>query len=549
MKAVLYLADWFAAPLNRLGIDYPRFRAILDVKLMIDQRRQVVWVQGTKRLAPFTWSLILHAGMGVGLAGLTAVIASPLTSLTFGLAVVMLMLAFDLVADYSSLLLDSTEASVLGARPVDERTIFAARVVHVGAYLCLYVGAMALATCIAGSWRWGVVFLPAYVASLLTSIVFVLSGVSIVYLLIMRFVSRERVRDSTLWAQMVMTAITAAGYFLLSTFDFRSGPGIEGSSWIYFFPPAWMAGLPALAIGEARAPVIALSVLACMAPLALALVAIALAPAFRSAVGDEGERPAVTTRAAWSSSLAAEVARWATGSKEANAAFRLVWTLAARSRGFKTRTYPALLSIVLFVAAFGLLTQAGVWADQVEDMGQTRMHLFLLYYGILVIPTPILMAPYADRPEAAWIYRGMPIDRPGTILVAGLEVLFVRMVVPVFSGIAAVVFAIWGLAVIADVVLAFAATRLVTFCFAMIAGRRLAFSAPPPGGASGTTAGAVFGGMVMVALLGAFHRFLLELPGPLPQPGPVLVAIPVLFLVARTARRACAATRWSDLQV
>jgi hypothetical protein len=157
------------------------------------------------------------------------------------------------------------------------------------------------------------------------------------------------------------------------------------------------------------------------------------------------------------------------------------------------------------------------------------------------------MAPYADHPEAAWIYRGMPIERPGTVLVAALQVLFIRMVLPVFLLIAAVVFAIWGRRVIVDVALAFAATWLVTFCFAMVAGRRLPFSAPPPGGASGTTAGAVIAGMGMVLALGAGHRLLLGLDAPLAQPWPVVLAIPIVLLLARVAARACAATRWSDI--
>lgn len=544
MNAVLLLFDLVAGPLGALGVDYPRFRALLGVKLTIDRRRQHVWVQGTKRLAPFTWSLILHAGMGVWLAVLTGFVASPLTALTLGLSIVMLMLAFDLVADYSSLLLDSTEAAVLAARPVDARTILAARAAHVGTYLGMYVGAMAAATCVAGTWRWGARFLPAYVLSLLVSVVLVLAAVTIVYLVIMRSVSRERVRDVSLWAQLVMTAITAGGYFLVSTIDFRAGPGIEEYTWVYFYPPAWMAGVPALAIVGATRVAVALSVLGLTVPVLVALIAVWMAPAFRFA--DAGDAARDQGRAKLSSRLAPVLARWTTRTRTARAAFELVWTLAARSRAFKTRTYPALLSIVLFVVVFGVLAAAGAWSDQVTDMAETKMHLFLLYYGILVIPTPILMAPYADQPEAAWIYRGMPIDRPGTVLVAGLQVLFIRMILPVFVAIAAVVFAIWGVRVIFDVALAFASTLLVTFCFAMVTGRRLPFSAPPPGGASGTTAGVVLGGMVMVVVLGGIHRGLLALETPLPQPWPVVVAIPIVLLLARRAARACAATRWGD---
>jgi hypothetical protein len=547
MRALLLLCDRLAGPIGSLGIDYRRFRAILAVKLTLDRRRQHAWVQGTKRLAPFTWSLIIHGAMGLWLAALTGVVASPLTALTLGLSVVMLMLTFDLVADYSSLLLDSTEARVLAARPVDPRTLLAARVVHVGAYLGMYVAAMAAATCVAGSWRWGIAFLPAYLLSLLASVVLVLAAVTIVYLLIMRVVSTERVRDATLWAQLGMTVITAAGYYLVSTIDFRGGGGIEESAWIYLYPPAWMAGLPALVSGRAEWSALVLAALGLLVPVLVARIAISLSPRFRVADTDDEVRARVRVRASWSSRAASVLGRWTTPSKAARAAFELVWTLAARDRPFKTRTYPALLSVVLFVVAFGVLARSGVWAAQIGDMAQTNMHLFLLYYGILVIPTPILMAPYADHPEAAWIYRGMPIDRPGTVLVAALQVLFIRMILPVFLAIAMVVLAIWGGRVIVDIALAFATTRLVTFCFAMVAGRRLPFSAPPPGGASGTTAGAVIGGMGMVLALGAGHRLLLGLDTPLAQPWPVVVAIPIVLLLAHVAARACAATRWSDV--
>jgi hypothetical protein len=132
------------------------------------------------------------------------------------------------------------------------------------------------------------------------------------------------------------------------------------------------------------------------------------------------------------------------------------------------------------------------------------------------------------------------------VLVAALEVLFIRMVLPVFLAIAAVVFAMWGRRVAIDVALAFAVTLLVTFCFALVAGRRLPFSIPPPGGAKGTTAGAVFSGMAMVVALGAGHWALLHVDTPLPRPWPVVMAIPVVLFLARIAARVCAATRWSS---
>jgi hypothetical protein len=157
-----------------------------------------------------------------------------------------------------------------------------------------------------------------------------------------------------------------------------------------------------------------------------------------------------------------------------------------------------------------------------------------------VIPTPILMVPYTDRPDAAWVYDALPIDRRGTALLASLRVLFIRFVLPVFTCIAVVVLTLWGRHAMPDVAFALAATTLVTVVFALVTGRRLPFSAPPPGGASGTTAGAILAGMLLVAMLGAIHWLLRRLAMPLPQPWPVLLAIPVVVVLAVVAVRSSA---------
>jgi hypothetical protein len=542
MKARLFIFDRFARPLEAAGIDYRHFRAILAVKFTLDRRRQHGWVQGSKRVSPLTWSLIVHAGMGLWLAALPLAIPSVLTAMTMGISVVMVMLAFDLVADYSALLLDSTETTMLAARPVAAHTLLAARLAHVGTYLTMYVGALAAATSIVGTLHWGLLFLPAYLLSLLAAVVLVLATVTIVYLVIMRVVSRERLRDSVLHAQLAMTVLTVAAYYFGSAVDLRGSLGIEDRAWVYFYPPAWLAGMPAFMVGRADAQALLLSVIGILAPLALAAIAMRLAPGFRPDVAET-----VSGRVSQPSPLARTLARWTTRSPAARGVFELVWVLAARDRQFKTRTYPGLLAIVLFVVAFALLAHSGVWGDQFREL-HANMHLFLLYYGILVIPTPILMVIYTDRPEAGWVYRGLPIERPGTALVAGVQVMFIRFILPVFAAIAAVVLALWGPRTIIDIGLALATTILVTFCFAMITGRRLPFSSPPPGGASGTRAGAVVGGMSLVFALGVGHWLLGRIQTPLPQPWPVVIAIPVMMLLACIPARACASTRWSDLK-
>ncbi len=533
-------------PVVSAAADPRQIRALLAVKRALDARRQHGWVQGSKRITPYRWSLIVHAAMGLWLAALPGLLPSAFTAVTLGLTVVMAMLAFDLVADYSGLLLDATETSVLGARPVAPRTLLVARLLHVASYLGAYTAALALPTCVAGAWRWGVPFLPAYVVALGGTLTLVLAGVTLVYLGLMRRVSAERLRDATLWAQLAMTALTVAGYAVASFVDFRSGAGIEGRPWLALYPPAWMAALPALAAGAARRPLAPLAAMGLAAPIGLAFLAVRLGAGFRADLPPTGappRPPPTRPRRVWLARLgrraAAPPAVWAT--------IDLVWTLTARDRGFKTRTYPVLIAVVLFVAVVGVLARVGVWQPQLGGVARTDLHLFLLYYVVVVLPAPLLMVGYGDRPEAAWVFRSLPIAMPGAVLVATLAVLVTRFVAPVFGATALLVLGLWGPRVIADVTLAFAAAVLVAGRMTLVAGRRLPFAAPPPGGQSGTTAGAVARGMLLVGLLAAIH-WLLRRPGlPLPQPWPVLAAIPVVLALAVRAVRAAAATGWDAI--
>ena len=541
MTGVLRLFDHLARPISRLGIDYDQFRTMLGVKLTLDGRRRHGWVQGVGKIPPLLWSLGVHGLMGLGVAALPLAISSPFAAMTVSHSVIMLVLAFDLVADYSAVLLDSADGSVCDPLPVAARTALAARVVHVALYLCMYVGALAAGTGLVGTVTYGPIFLPVYLLTLLSMVVLVLAGVTFVYLVVMRVVSRERVRDLVMVAQIGMTVVTVAGYFAMSSVTSLRTFSLDGYAWLYAYPPAWMAGMLALAVGEPGAGRGALVVLGLLVPGLLAGAALHLAPAFRV----DHAAPARSSRAA-RHPTARWLARLVTRGPQERGAFEFLWTIAARDRQFKTRTYPALVAVVLFVTAFAVAAQRGAWADRIPDLAATDLHLFLLYYTLAVIPTPLLMLPYTDQPEAAWIHRALPLARPGPVLVAGLKVLVLRLVVPAFVVTGGVILTIWGGRVIPDLVLALATTMLAAAGIALVIGRRLPFSEPPPGGAGGTTMATMISYMLLVAIAGAAHWTLGRLGGP-PQPWPVILAVPVVSATAWALARIYAATPWHHL--
>ena len=543
MTGRLPARDRLAAPSGRTGVDYRHFRAILRVKLLLDARRRHGWAQGVGRVPPIVWSLGVHILIGLGIALLPILIRSPLTALTFFHSVVMLMLAFDLVADYSAVLLDPADASVLGATPVSARTRLAARFAHVGLYLGIYVGALAIGTCVTGTMAYGPLFLPVHVLSLLASVVMVLSAVTALYLAIMRLTSPAYLADLVMWGQIGMTVLTVGGYYALTTITTTQDLSIEESGWIWGYPPAWLAGAVALAVGEATRVEAGLGVLALVGTIVLARAALRLAQVFRT------DRPPETARAAGRRPRRAprRLAKLLARDTEERGAFELLWVLVARDRQFKTRTYPALAAITLFVAAFLLAAHRGAWGTHTPDLAGTDLHMFLLYYTLAVLPTPLLTVPYADRPEAAWIHRALPLAGPGVVLSAGLKVLLVRLVVPVFTAVVLAVMSLWGPRVLPDVLLAGAVMAAASFGLSLRLGRRLPFSEPPPSGAASTTVAVMSGYMLLVGLAGGAHWMLAHVRTPLPQPWPVLLASGLLLLAARAAARRYRATSWAQL--
>ena len=171
----LRLFDSVAWLIRAVGADYPQFRAILEAKLTMDTRRTTVGYQvyrkdkdkpGNALLATLVW----YAFMGVMIAPAAFVADSALVGLTFVHATVMMMLGLSLVADFSSVLLDTTDVAILHPRPVSGRTILTARIAHIVIYLALLSLSLSLLVFIGGTFKWGFLFPPIFLLTLICSV-------------------------------------------------------------------------------------------------------------------------------------------------------------------------------------------------------------------------------------------------------------------------------------------------------------------------------------------------------------------------------------------
>lgn len=552
-RPVLYLFDRLAGPVRWLGGDYAQFRAILEAKLVLDSRRQGMFANphpSRKRASgAFNLTLLLFGFMGASAGATLLMVEPPLLSVGIIHLFIMTMMTMSLLADFSSVLLDTADNLILLPRPVSGRTLVLARLAHIATYLGLLTLSLSLGSLAFGTWKWGLAFAPVFFMTLVLSILLVLSLAGMLYLGVLRFAGRERLRDIIVYVQVIMTAFIVLGYQQvlpkLMVFAERQFAGLEHRVWAYLLPPVWLAAPVDMLVGRAAMPQIVMTGEALiLPPLALLLLIRYLAPRFQESLAglEAGAGGRFVGRAGLRRRSLGGWIAWVVGrDRTGRALFEFLWRLCSRDRHLKMRAYPSLL--VIPIAVFGIIA-AGQrnLAAALEQLPQTSKHLLALYVACATVPPIVALAGYSDEYEAAWVFLALPFQRPGRILLETVKVVGLRFVLPIHAVICGLVLLVWGRRAMLDVLVATAALVLVTVSLAYLMARRLPFSQRMGTGERAGGFGGVFLHLVVPALIGVTHYALRPWPW-------ALVGLMVAFLLAAAVpARAIVRTQWPDIR-
>ncbi|MEZ0485929.1 hypothetical protein [Fibrella aquatica] len=537
-----------------LGVNYGQLRAILLVKLTLDNRRPVAfnqWKKASETKNSYWLSLGMYAFLGLLFAMFLSFapptgIVKP-AALFFGY--VLAICTMSLISDFSSVILDSADNQIMLFRPVDSRTMLVARIVHIVSYLFAIALAVGVAGILVIGYRFG------SVAGLLTLVMCLLMAIlavfltNVIYLGLMQFVSNERIREVINYVQIGMGVVFYGGYQILprlinSDGDARFQPFIW-KAWHYFLPPLWSAGSLDIVINrQVDGQHWGLLGLALTMPfVGLYIMIRVLGPAFSSQLAnldqDETAKPTTapvkTSNASKPSlSFANRMANWLTSSPLEKAGFTFVWFITGRDRKFKLRTYPGL--------GFGLVYAVIMTTNNKSAMAQgDGFFLLILYFGGIYIMTALMQIAISDNFKAAWIYESAPMREPGILLVGALKALVVKLMVPYFMVLAAYVLYLKGSSVLPDICLAFVNSLVMLLVSAIVSKRHLPFSMEQDVLRNNATSRS-FLSLFILGLIGAAHWGLTYVPYAR------WIAIPIMAGVAFVLLRSYRKTQWSDIE-
>ena len=519
----------------------------------MDNRRQMVGYLRKGKKEPsqtFGLALLFYVALGGSIAFAMYIIPSFIHSMLVFFTYIMVMISMTLITDFSAILLDTSDNTIILPRPVDSRTLFAARQIHI----LLYLGQMAVALSVIPATvvfvTYGgmvfTLFLVMIFLSILTA-VFLTNGL---YLLIMQFATEDKLKTIINYFQIVMAIVIMAGYQLLprltgridiKTFVFQ----IEW--WSFLLPPVWMAGtLEAFKYERDDSGYLMLIACAFVLPLlGMFIVNKYLSPLFHKKIASltGGIDRREQTKSEKQSDIIQKIAKWITNTPAEHGAFHLIYKILGRDRKIKLKVYPSFGYVAVFGLIFMLRSQED-FATTWSNLPNTQYYLLLLYLTFMVLQVAWNEIPYSDDFKASWIYHAAPLNVPGEILTGSIKAICVRLFFPSFVVISAFVLFIWGYKVIDDIAIALFNNLIMIMGLAMINLRHIPFSIAPNLKAQ---SGNVMRSMLTALAVGALglSHYLLSL---LSQRSAYLLGVvPIQMVVLYIMFRKFKKTSWSQI--
>ncbi|GAB3643919.1 hypothetical protein [Spirosoma arcticum] len=551
---ILSLLDRLQPLFRAMGADYGQLRAIVQVKLMMDNRRSIVSLgrygkQSAENNSSFTRTLGIYAFVG-GLISLSMLSRSGkdlmFFPLTLQFAYIMALCAMTLISDFSSVILDSSDNQIILPRPVSSRTLWLARIVHITSYLFAIALSLSAVGVLVISYRFGALAGLLFLVMSLLSAVLMVFLTNVFYLVLMRFISEEKLREVINYFQIVMAVLFYGGYQLLPRLmdtETMLSEALTHEWWHYALPPMWMAGAVEVfvrpVIDQTHLVFLTLALLMPFAGLWFMnrFLTLDFTQKLSSIDQESGssslsqsDQSARQTQSAWVD----RVSDWITTTPLERAAFAFTWRVTGRDRKFKLKTYPQL--------GFGL-AYVIVMSVQGQSLGRSGFfYLFALYFAGIYVMVAQYQLSVSDNYRASWVYGSAPIRDPGDVLSGSLKALIVKLLMPFYLLLAAYILFRYGTDKITDVVLAFFNSLIMLMSAALLSTRHLPFSVEQDALKQNNTARGILVSVVL-GVVGFSHYGLTLVPYG------VLCAIPVSAGLFWFLFRQYRQTGWSQIEM
>ncbi len=464
---ILKLLDKIRFLYSRVGIDYALMRKILQVKLTMDERRVPTFYNQSARkkedqkygYIKSLWiyvliSLIFIPFMGFG--------ENYLFQMSITYAILIFMIMTTMISDFSTVLLDVRDKSILSTKPIHAKTVNAAKFMHILIYLTYLTIALTAIPLVVGLFRQGVLFFLLTIAELILINIFIVVLTAILYIAILQFFDGEKLKDAINYVQIGLSLFLMIGYqVLIRSFDLVDfNMVVELHWWSVFLIPMWFAAPYELLLnGEQAIFTIVFSILAIVIPIISIWLYIKLIPSFERNLQKllSTSKSKREKRSPLKELLLSLICR----TSEERAFYRFATLMMKQERDFKLKVYPSLgfAFVIPFIFIFSTIR-----TDHMDF--SVSMSYINIYFSMLIIPSAVLMLSHSAKYKAAWIYKALPLADYTDLKKGSLKAFLCKLYIPLYIFLSVVFCLIYGVRILPDVAAVLFASCLYTvFCY------------------------------------------------------------------------------------
>ncbi len=463
--AVLKLLDVFRFVFRWIGVDYPVMRRILQVKLTMDDRKPPTFQNSNKppkkeMTNGYIKSLWIYVLFGLVLIPFMGFGENYVFQMSIAFAMIMFLVMSTLISEFSSVLLDVRDRAILSTKPISERTINAAKIMHVSIYLSYLTIAVVGIPLIVAFINQGLLF------GLLTLVLIVLIDLLIVvltaifYIAILSFFDGEKLKDMINYVQIFLALGMMVGYqVLIRAFEFTNfSYVVEPAWWHVVLVPMWFAAPYEVLFNDSRNAVMLVQcLLAVVVPFVAIWLYVKLIPTFERNLQKllSTSKSKVEKQNKLKDLLLSFICR----TKEERAFYRFASIMMKQERDFKLKVYPSLgfAVVIPFIFIFNNLSTGDV------DFTVSKTYFFV-YCSLLMIPTAVMMLAHSAKYKAAWIYQIFPLADYSAMKKGTLKAFLVKLFVPIYLIMSVVFIVLYGVRIVPELI----GVLLTAFIYALI---------------------------------------------------------------------------------
>ncbi|SKA20548.1 hypothetical protein [Sediminibacterium ginsengisoli] len=527
-RAYLFLLLQPSSLYRRMGVNTAQLKAILSTKLMMDDRRpnSLRQTQG-KNENPSKFATIgtMIVSAVVGLLFLTTFFVGTeyITKLTLYFAIYIFMLAFTLISDFTSVLIDVRDTMIILPKPVNDKTFLLARLLHI----IIHISKMMIPMTLPGliylivKTGWGSV-IP-FMLMVGAATLFTIFLINAVYLVILRITTPARFKTVISYFQIFFAVFIYGSYQIVPRLINKAlyeQFSIEGKAWAWLLPSYWFAGSWQFLYSFRFTWPHFISFLASIAVPALSIWAVVkyFAPSFNSKLamisGSADSGPAATEKATKARgntrTLSSRLASLITRPGAERMSFLLTWKMTGRSRDFKLKVYPAFGYMLVYLVIM-FMNSNGLTLTTIRNQQGSGKFIFMgvTYFSSFILMMALPQLIYSDKYKAAWIYYTTPVRTPGELISGAVKATIVKFFVPVVLLITIAAVSVIGIKIIPNLLLGMANILLIASLMAYISITQLPFSEEQSNAPKGSFVRTLIA-MFIPALLALLHYLLYQ---------------------------------------